>query len=110
MLVVDPAAPRHRGSQQLLRQQYLRAHTVGTAVGTADTVESIARCNHPRILRGSLEVFAEVLKDGRMLWWCERKIIQRLVNTRGQRRRRKIMPPDSVVDDLRKKRAVRHQL
>src|SRR5882757_2577098 len=110
MLVVDSTVPQHRGSQQLFWQQDLRTQSVGAAIGAADAVETVARCDHPRILRRSLQILAEVLEDGRVLRRCQRKIIQRLVKACGQRCRRNIMSQDSAVEDLGEERPLRNQL
>src|SRR5258708_3535470 len=102
---------RQRRLQQALWQYDARAKagTVGSMAAFANPIESVTGRDYPGIGGRSLQVLAEVLKDGRVGWRNGRKVVERFINTRGQTRCCDVVSQNPTIDYLRKKRCRRHQ-
>src|SRR5712692_2395798 len=111
MLVIGGAAGHRRG-QQMLRQNDAgaKAGPVRAVIAFADAVETVAGSHNPSIRRRTLQVFAEILEDGWVLRRKRSKIVDRLVDSRGETGGRDIMSEDSAIHDLGKKGGLRDQL
>src|SRR5712691_1625272 len=86
------------------------ARPVRAVIAFSNAVEAVAGSDHPRVSRRPLQILAKILKDGGMLWRQRSKIVDRLVDASGQTCRSHIMPQNSAVHNLRKKRGLRNKL
>src|SRR6266852_7825222 len=111
MLVIGGAAGHRRG-QQMLRQNDAgaKAGPVRAVIAFADAVETVAGSHNPSIRRRTLQVSAEIFKNGGMFRWKRSEIVDRLVDSRGETGRCHVMPQNSAIHDLGKKGGLRDQL
>jgi hypothetical protein len=79
-------------------------------LAAADAVEPVAGSYHPGIVRGTLQVFAEVLEDGWIRRRHARKVIQRLIGPGGERRGCDVVAEDPTIHHLGKERSLRDKL
>src|SRR5580692_3746559 len=84
MFVVRAAAWGCRG-QQMLGQNHASAQAwaVRTVTALTDAIETVARCNDPRIGRWAFQILAEVLEGGRMFRRERRKVVDGFVDAGG---------------------------
>src|SRR6185437_32228 len=92
----------------MLWQDDTCAHSVPErAMATlADPIEAVAWRDDPCVRRRSLELFAEILEDGRMLGWNRRKVVERLVDARREAGSGNVVAENAAVHDLCKERGL----
>src|SRR5580704_6610894 len=76
------------------------AWTIRATVALSNTVETIAGRDYPCIGGGALEIFAEILKNGRVFGRDGGEVIEGFVHAGGQARGRDVVAQDSLVRDV----------
>src|SRR6185312_1897125 len=78
------------------------SRTIGTAFALPDPVESVARCNDPRVRNRASEVFAKVFENRGMFRRHCGKVIEGFVYTSSQTRGRYVVAENPLVRHLSK--------
>src|SRR3954469_7642100 len=95
----------------MLGQNYSRAESgpVGTVAAFANSVESIAGCDHPRIGRWAPQLFTEIFEHGGVFRRQRGKIVKGLIRSGRQTRGSNVVAKNAVVHYLRKEAGLRNQ-
>jgi len=105
------ACRRERGGKQTLRKDHTRAKpgTVEFVGAFADARESIAGRDYPGVGSWALQVFAEVLEDGRIVGGDGGEVVEGFVDARHDAGRGHVMAEDALVDDVGQERGLGHE-
>ena len=99
------------GGQQMLRQNHTCAQprTVRSMTALADSIETVAGSDDPRIRGRPLQIFAKIFKNGWGLRRERSKVIDRLIHARRKACRRNVVAQNSAVHHLRKETCLGYQ-
>src|SRR4029077_13676638 len=86
-----------------------QAGTVRAMTAFTNPIETVARSDHPRIRRWTLQILAKVLKDRWRRWGHGGKVIESFVYAGRQTGSRDIVAEDSVIYNLREKSRLRSE-
>src|SRR5579884_3297895 len=111
MRVIYRSMRRQCRLQQMLRKNHTRAEarTIGAVVAFTDTVEPIARSNHPCVVERTFQVFAKVFEDRRVLRRNGGEVVEGLIETSSQTCRSNVVTKNAAVHNLSVKRRLRKE-